>query len=214
MSSSNPVFDYRTLRLLMGLIALLLPFIVYFVSKDPDLPSISFSYYTDSRDMFVGMLFIVGSFLFAYNGHYDSQSKLSKAAAIAAILVAIFPTSCAGCPSSIVSYIHFISAITLFSILAYFCFVIFRIKTKGQPGKKGRRSKIYLTCGLIMVACMLVMLISFKLLTPEELDHSRIIFFGEGIALIAFGVAWIVSGKSFKFVADEEEIFHPFKKPG
>ena len=64
----NKVFDYRALRLLMGLIALALPFIVTLVSST-QLSSISASYFTEARDAFVGMLFIVGAFLWAYNGH-------------------------------------------------------------------------------------------------------------------------------------------------
>jgi len=35
---------------------------------------------------------------------------------------------------------------------------------------------------------------------------------GESIALTAFGVAWIASGKTFRFIADEDEIYHPFRR--
>jgi hypothetical protein len=58
----NPVFDYRALRLLVGIIAFALPIAVPLIAST-NLTSISASYYTNSRDIFVGMLFIVGSFL-------------------------------------------------------------------------------------------------------------------------------------------------------
>jgi hypothetical protein len=85
MSSSNnrKVFDYRALRLLVGIIAFAIPICVTIISSDP----------------------------------------LSS-----------------------------ISAFILFSILTYFCLGPFRKNTKGKGGKKGRRSIIYLICGLIMVA--------------------------------------------------------------
>ena len=64
----NPVFDYRALRLFVGIIAFALPFVVIVLSPVP-LSSISASYFTEARDAFVGMLFFVWAFLCAYNGH-------------------------------------------------------------------------------------------------------------------------------------------------
>ena len=68
------VFNYQALRLLMGLIALALPIAVSLTAilgtpSVSDLPSISYSYHTGARNVFVGALFIVGAFLWAYNGH-------------------------------------------------------------------------------------------------------------------------------------------------
>ena len=43
----SPIFDYRALRLLVGIIAVLLPFVVYAIAKisEVDLTSISAAYY-------------------------------------------------------------------------------------------------------------------------------------------------------------------------
>lgn len=142
VENKNIVFDYRALRLLMGIIALALPFVVTFLSSEK-LSSISASYHAETRDAFVGMLFVVSAFLFAYNGHSSKESIASKTASLTAISVALFPTSCDGCMPNIISILHLLAAALLFSILAYFCFAPFRHDTKGQPGKKGRRSKIY-----------------------------------------------------------------------
>jgi len=81
-TTTNKVFDYRTLRLLIGLIAFSLPLVVELLAT-ATIPSISASYYTEARDAFVGMLFIVGAFLWAYNGHTDWQGRWSKVAAVA-----------------------------------------------------------------------------------------------------------------------------------
>ena len=48
-------FDYHAIRLMIGLIAMLLPLVVrIFASKITD--SISWSYHTDARNYFVGFL--------------------------------------------------------------------------------------------------------------------------------------------------------------
>lgn len=73
-TSLSMVFDYRALRLLMGLVALSLPFLVRFIATNP-LTSISASYHSEARDVFVGMLCIVAAFLWAYNGHSALEGR-------------------------------------------------------------------------------------------------------------------------------------------
>lgn len=200
------VFDYRALRLLMGLIALALPFVVTAISAT-ELSSISASYHTEARDWFVGMLFVVGAFLWAYNGHTPPEGIASKTASVAAFLVALLPTACDSCQSSIVSVIHYVAAVTLFSILAYFCFRFFRKNTKGQPrmSKKWRRDIVYFACGTVMVACMLIAALANLALSRETLNAWQVTYWAEAIALGAFGVAWIVAGKYLPLFADQDE---------
>jgi uncharacterized membrane protein len=207
----NKVFDYRTLRLLMGIIAFTLPFIVTLISSTT-LLSISASYYTEARDIFVGLLFVVSAFLLAYNGHTLKEAWASKIASFAAMVVAIYPTSCELCEPDIKSIIHYIAAAIFFSILAYFCLGPFRKNTRGQTGKKGRRAKIYFICGWIIIICMLIMGISKFTLPAEVQDSIYITYWGESVALWAFGVAWMVAGKVIPLLVDEEEAlkFKPF----
>ena len=209
--NKGTVFDYRALRLLMGLIALALPFVVSLISSSP-LSSISASYHTEARDAFVGMLFVVGAFLWAYNGHTSKEAWASKVASLAAIFVAIFPCSCDVYETGITSIIHYSSAATLFAILAYFCFVPFRLNTKGKEGKKGRRSKIYFVCGWIMVGCMLSMIITKFTLSDEIINTLSVTYLAEAIALGAFGVAWIVAGKCLSPFVDEGDALRLFRQ--
>ena len=109
MTRTTEVFEYTTLRLLIGVIAIIFPFVclaafiivqheatgAYFIIPT----SISATYHFGARDLFVGGLFIVGSFLLAYNGRklpsdeYDYERVASKFAAGFAFFVALFPTS-------------------------------------------------------------------------------------------------------------------------
>lgn len=213
MATQNPttVFDYRALRLLVGCIALALPFIVNLMSSSP-LSSISASYYTEARDIFVGMLFVVGAFLWAYNGHSTKEAGASKIAALAAIVVALFPTSCDTCKTNLKSIIHYGAAVILFAILQYFCFGPFRKDTKGQTGKKGLRGRIYFICGSIMLGCLFSAGASEMALSTETIIAFKITYWAEAIALGAFGVAWIVAGKFFSPLVDPDEALHLFKK--
>jgi hypothetical protein len=204
----TPIFDYRTLRLAMGVIALSLPLLVTFISAQK-LESISASYYTDSRNIFVGLMFVVAAFLFAYNGWTTLQAFSSKFAALGAAMVALFPTSCKLCGPSLHSTLHALGAALLFGILAYFCLGPFREKTKGQGGKKALRSKIYLVCGLLIIGAMLTVI-----LIPDQIkEEYRIVFWGEAVALSAFGVAWIVAGKYLSPLVHPDEKLYLFKKP-
>ncbi|MCP9888370.1 hypothetical protein KBY96_10585 [Cyanobium sp. ATX 6A2] len=200
----NEVFDYRTHRLSMGLIALLLPLIVSAVSGER-LDSISASYYTEARDWMVGLLFVVGAFLLSYNGHTQKQSSVSKIAAFAAAGIAIFPTACKGCETTPTTALHFACAAILFSALAYFCLGPFREKLRGRGGKKQLRSQIYLVCGTTMIVCMVAIAAANLLLPAETVSTLRIVYWGEALALIAFGIAWFVSGKALPLLTDKDE---------
>ena len=203
-TNPNEVFEYRTHRLVVGLIAISLPFIVSLLSGER-LSSISASYYTEARDWLVGLLFVVSAFLLSYNGHTQRQSAISKIAAIAAAGIAVFPTACKTCETSPTTVVHFVCATVLFSSLAYFCLGPFREKLLGKGGKKRIRRRIYLTCGVTMIACMVGIAAANLILPSESVANWRIVYWGEAIALIAFGVAWFVSGKALGIVADEGE---------
>ena len=190
----NGIFDYRTLRLLIGAIAFTLPFLVTWIA-DKSLSSISASYHSGARDFFVGWMFVIGALMFAYNGHTKPQMGAAKIAALAAVCVALFPTACDTCEADRNATVHFVAAAVLFLILAYFCFGPFRQNVKGQPGKKGRRSKVYFACGAAILICLATALL-LKRFFPEFANATDALFWAETFALIAFGIAWIVAGKT------------------
>ncbi|MEM7764904.1 MAG: hypothetical protein AAF290_12635 [Pseudomonadota bacterium] len=211
--SKNIVFDYRALRLLVGLIAFAIPFAVSLIARE-SLTSISASYHTDARDAFVGLLFIVGAFLWAYNGHNIRQGRASKVASLAAFLVALYPTACDACEPDIVSIVHVSAAAVLFTILAYFCLGPFREHIRNAGGKAGRRDNIYLACGVVMVASMIAIGIGNLPPVKEFATGIRLTYWGEAAALCAFGVAWITAGKVIPWLADDKEALHLFARKG
>ncbi|MBI5714957.1 MAG: hypothetical protein HZC38_16275 [Chloroflexi bacterium] len=68
-TGQQPVFEYRTLRLLVGSLTFLLPALMLIFSSFTPLTSISVSYHTNARNIFVGSLFMIGALLVAYQGH-------------------------------------------------------------------------------------------------------------------------------------------------
>jgi quinol-cytochrome oxidoreductase complex cytochrome b subunit len=196
----------------MGANALTLPFVVSFVSSKP-LSSISVSYYSEARNGIVGMLFVVGSFLLAYNGYSVPESVASKIASCAAILIALCPTNCDMCPVSAVSVVHYCSSTTLFSILAYFCLGPFSKKANERHTRKaGRRRIVYLVCGVIMIGCILTVAVSGAVLPAAEVRALRITYWAEAVALVAFGISWMTASKAFAVFADKDEMIRFFTK--
>lgn len=209
---ASRVFDYRLLRLIMGIIAFSLPLIVD-VASSSELASISASYHTEARDLFVGLLFVVGALLLAYKGHTPLENRVSNIAALAAVGVALFPTAMAPGTGGWIAAVHYACAVVLFSILAWFCFGPFRRRTRNQSGMKGRRARIYFVCGCVIVAAMLGLGIASFVLDPMVKAKWEVTYWAEFIALWAFGVAWITAGKVLPFLVAPDEALHPFASP-
>jgi hypothetical protein len=200
--NQNLIHSYLALRKAVGWIGILLPFtlmtgLFLFFHADGILGSISEYYYSGMRDVFVGALCSIALFLFFYRG-YANWKKINwdkiitNAGGFLAIGIAIFPMTETG-PTEWKGVIHYICAITFFLLLS--CYSIF-IFTKGSPEptrQKLFRNRIYVICGLVMIASLVGILIFFQFLqTPGS--RFRFVFWGETVALIAFGISWLTKG--------------------
>ncbi len=186
--------------------------------------SISVYYHTCMHNIFVGILCAIALFLFTYTGYDSTDSTAGNIACIFALGVAFFPTSYSGPTNScipsvidngIISTIHFISAAGLFLTLAYFSICRFT-KTKKEPesclgrllpkksdqrpkGRKLIRNKIYVTCGITMIICIVLIGI-YNIIQDTNLGYNltrlKPTFWLEALALWAFGISWLTKGKT------------------
>ena len=209
-SPKRPEIDHRTIRLVVGVIALSLASLTSFFAETP-ISSISASYYEDgwSRNIFVGFLFAIAAFLLAYNGQSTPEMVLSKVAACAALGVAMFPCYCGGYPE-IIPNVHGASALVMFAILAFFCYGFYE-RARGKGHSQARlRAYIYAMCGITIVAAILVLtfdnfsggIISAKI--------ARLTFYGERAGLIAFGISWLTASRILPVITSKKERFSPF----
>ena len=226
---SQPEIDEHTMKLIVGLIAFLLPFLTNYFS-DGGLSSISASYHADgwSRDIFVGCLFAISAFLMSYNGKPPlpgqnvlglldqvlisqwSQKLLSKIAAFAAIGVAIFPCRC-GCHDEIIPGAHAWATFFMFAILSVFCFVFFRrarfkySKAVNKAYSQARkRAVIYAICGLWIIGCIASIGLYSWMSEDKCTSDSSFIFWAEFTALMAFGVSWFTASQIIIFKHDDK----------
>lgn len=199
------IFNYLQLRLIVGIVAFTLPLIVKYRSSTP-LTSISASYYTEARDVFVGFLFIIASVFFAYNGYSKTEAWISKVGALAAIFAALNPTACDACAPNVKSIIHGIAAFVLFASIVYFCLGPFSKAAKDKKYKAlldGRqkdadeaqqRFVIYRICGLLSAICMLAA-VAAKFIPVAAGRALYVTYWAEYVSMWAFGIAWLVAGR-------------------
>jgi NADH:ubiquinone oxidoreductase subunit 6 (subunit J) len=201
-------------RQLIGYIGALLPLILIVMAMARDgvdrwrsLSSISAYYYSGAVSAFVGMLVSLAVFLFTYRPY--KNKKFSQAdrwvactAAVAALGVALFPTEA---PKDVpalpwwtqaTGVLHYVCAVVLFLMFAVFALWLFRLKPAGKtmPPDKRWRNRVYLTCGIVIVVCMIWAGIA-------GLRHKPI-FWPETFALIAFSVSWLFKGYALRPIAD------------
>lgn len=202
--------DHRTMKLLVGLIALFLAYFTAVFSQTP-LQSISESYHQGGwpRDIFVGSLFAISAFLLAYNGETRREMLLSKIAAAAGMAIAMFPCECDG-HDQIIPYVHGTAAATMFLILAAFCYIFLRRAwAKGHTYGK-RRAYIYAICAAVILAAILIMVFDHLLARALSAKIGRLTFYCERAGLMAFGVSWLTASRIWPGLTTQEERFSPF----
>lgn len=218
MASEQPeLISYRTLRRALGVLGILLPFLVIVIGRVFGgfgcQPSISAYFHTTAREVFTGTLAVVGTFLIAYKGYDQADSRACNVAGVAAIGVAVFPCQSAlagpriGIFQVLQSWsngVHVCAAGVLFVTLAAISAFLFtrtheRNDLQGpiaMTPRKRSRNAVYRICALIMALALLEIAVSAFVLTEPQQDLYRTTLFGETVALLAFGVSWLVKGET------------------
>ena len=203
---------YTYLQQAVGVIAVLLPIvlIVYSIIDGQLQGSISDYYYTRVGNYFVGTLCALAVFFLSYNyrplpGHYRDM-VMSRAASVAALGVAFFPTTSnvatASSGAKTVAFVHLVCAGTLFGLLAGFCLVMFTKSAGPMTARKRTRNRIYRICGVVIIAAMLSVGLSNLIGVPEDW-HS--LFWLESVCVWAFGFSWLVKGGFLGLFADRAQ---------
>jgi hypothetical protein len=199
------LISYLSLRKAIGIIGFALPFVLAFgkfLLQGPGIQrSISSYYHTDMRNVFVGSLCAIGVFLMSYRGYESKDEIAGRLASIFAIGVALVPTSPDTGGSSLeklIGGLHLSFAGLLFLTFAYFSLVLF---TKTDLGKtptprKLKRNMVYRFCGYTIVAC--IFLIAFVAIPAVKklVEWLSPVFWLEAVAVVAFGVSWLVKGET------------------
>jgi hypothetical protein len=192
-------YSYLALRRAVGWIGILLPLTLIagdhlIFHEKQVLLDISLYYHTGMRDVFVGAVCAIALFLFYYRGYDKWDNIVGNLAGFCALGVAWFPTTASG-PLDFSGKVHFICASVFFLCLAFFSVFLFTRRIKKPTLQKIKRNKIYVSCGIIMLVCLLAILIFFGFFEAKY-TKSSFVFWAETAALVAFGISWLTKGGS------------------
>ena len=139
---------------------------------------------------------MIGAFLLADRGGDRWDSLVTNAAGIGAVGVALCPTppSHPSLKAAIFGYCHFAFGAVMFTALAVIALWLFREPGPGQ-GLSQVRDRVYLTCGIVMVAALALTGIA-SLPIATGLSRLDPVFWLETTAIGAFGVCWLVKGQA------------------
>jgi hypothetical protein len=199
------VISYLTLRKAIGILGVALPFVVslgaLIIFRTGLQSSLSSYYYTGMRDVFVGILWAIGIFLFSYKGYTFIDEIATNLGSLFAVGISLFPTTPASNPppgAQWIGSLHFAFAALFFLTLIYISLFLF---TKTDPNKKPTRGKlrrniVYRICGYAMAACILLIAIVHFLPADASstLKDYAPVFWLETIAIVAFGISWLTKG--------------------
>lgn len=207
----NDVISYLTLRQAIGWIGLLMPFVVRFGAGLLDgihtNDSISAYYYTCMRDVFVATLVLIGSLMACYRSEDWYENVVTVIAGLSAIGMALFPmppdfsiqiltrypklaANARCCLNTCQFDYHSIFSVIFFAAIFYQVFFQFSgPPNAGKSDQKKSRNKVYKICGFLMfVAFAAIGIIKVQ-------NNGGSIFWPETLAVVSFGVAWLVKGR-------------------
>jgi hypothetical protein len=196
--NEQQIISYFTLRKLIGVLGIILPLLMVifkFIYENSTEIEFSISDYYDNGGagyVLVGVLFVLGFFLLSYKGYDKLDDRVSDFGCLCALGVALFPTTS---ENKTVHIMHFVFALLLFSTFIFFCLYLFRKTSGAVTQKKVARNRVYVTCGIIMIVCIIgIALASFGVLGSAASKY-HIVFWLEAVALFSFGFSWIVKGE-------------------
>jgi len=175
--------------------------------------SISHYYYSAVGEIFTGTLSAVSLFMFCYRGHKNRKNEyglsdqvLTNIIGLSALGVVIFPTSSPECitdsirtfmSSRFSGTIHLVMAAIFFISLSFMSIINFRRTEIVNKYGTENKHKVMLFCGFAMLFCILLIFIYDKFIEYkfEKFDNLNPVFWLEAVALIFFGISWMIKGQ-------------------
>jgi hypothetical protein len=206
------VRSFLIVRIIVGVLGLLLPVLlvvgtnVFFDEGPFPRNSLSAYYFSGGRDLFVGILCALGVFLIGYKvAEANLDNTLTLIAGVAAVCVALFPTSR---PSELatpvpltalqvklgegtVTAIHYVSAGVFLVSLAVLSYQFGKREYKRPPGA-GARSRRFWRDFHFACAGLIVLGLAAAVILQPITDAALLI--GEVIAVVAFAISWLFKG--------------------
>jgi hypothetical protein len=210
------IVSYLLTRMAVGILGILLPLVLTLIDAFLlDAPitargSISAYYHSPARDFFVGTLCVIGVLLITYMaGKWNFDFLMSAVAGIAVIGVAMFPTDrpdlapgaakCGAAPDlpgcttlqnrlgeALCAQIHYTSA-TIFLVSLVALSFVFALRERTV----WLRVVHFAASGLIAGALLLIVA---GMLLDFSFGSLSTLYVGEVIAVLAFGISWLVKG--------------------
>lgn len=210
-SDKDMIISYMTLRQLIGLLGILLPFVCMagaaIIEGNCVQESISIYYYTNMRDFFIGAMGGLSLFLFTYKGYCRVDDLVTTACAITGLGLTVFP--CMSAPGvqspvgifmiseSTSEVIHSTFAGLFFFLMAMNSIFLFtrsdRQKHEFLPNKK-IRNRIYRACGIIMLCSLALLGLLIWIKGRTYVSEHRIPLILEIIILTSFSISWLIKG--------------------
>jgi hypothetical protein len=205
------IVSYLAMRRLIGILGISLPFVVViggFTQGDAALHwSISDYYYTNMRDLYVGILSGVALFLISYRGYEPIDDFVAIMSGVFALGVIAFPTALSSgsvvrvglfqIPDNVSAVIHLIFGTLFFLALSFDSLFLFTRRHPGVMGReKKRRNVIYRSCGIVMIVAIVGISACTLFLQESPVTEWHPVLILESIALFAFGISWMVKGNT------------------
>jgi hypothetical protein len=205
------IVSYLAMRRLIGVLGMSLPIILViggFTQGDPGLQgSISGYYYTNLRDLYVGILSGVALFLISYRGYERIDDFVANLSGVFALGIIFFPTAMYSgkpvrvglfsIPDDVSATIHLTFGTLFFLALSFNSLFLFTRRHPGVMGReKKRRNMVYRLCGIVMLLAIVCITTYTLFMRGSPLAETNPVLILESVALFAFGVSWWVKGNT------------------
>jgi hypothetical protein len=206
----NILSTYFTLRAGIVVLSAVLPVILYIYSwyahgglEEHSMSAFYGAYDGRLRNVFVGILWAVGSFLVLYKGFSIAEDWLLNFAGVFAILTAMTPCNCwLGLPDDQHSTLHSAFAIAFFACMALVCEFCARDTISLLPTKalQDKFKRIYHGIGLFLILSPIAAVAAAYM---TKVPKSSV-FFIEWFGVWVFAFYWLTKSREFRITSAEK----------